>query len=326
MGGIVWSDFERDVDSEASWTVEHHGLGSPWSQFSLRRYGVGFGATGVSASVALPRLLRRRLQDWAVQGLGVHLGPNFISFGRQLESVSRSEAQLFYGVDIFFGDTCDRASWFWYCRASEWLLQLHKAVLEPLPTPPPMAPTAVQGARGPLAGDAGHRWPGRPRFLGDTAQARAAAEAAAAAEAEEALKAATLIGKSKAEEDPDVDELAQLNEIVDQQLSLFLSNADGHIGCLSLPVPRSQAEVTARLVEQWGLTCEVPLLWAGRDWTTEEDFMQLRETALNMPDLMLLGLETELCMTLTPDWTWEKYPRGYGDAALPGQQGEDSQQ
>lgn len=319
MGGIVWSEFLRDEEAEAAWVVEHHGLGSPWSQFALRRYGAGFGATGVSSTVALPRLLRRRLQDWGVQGCAVHLGRHFVSFGRQLESTSRSDApKLFYGTDIFFGDNSERASWFWYCRASEWLLQLHKAVLEPLPAPPSVAQTPLQVQH------QHQRWPGRPRFLGESNQARAAAEAAAAAEAEEARKAeeatkAGLAGIAKGWEE-DGDEISHLNEVVEQQLSLFLSNADGHIGCLSLPVPRGHTDVAARLVQEWGQTLEVPLLWAGRLWQTTEDFMHLRESALNMPDLLLLGMETDLAMTLTPDWTWEKYPRGYGDAVLMGQQ------
>merc|ERR1719401_386612 len=30
-----------------------------------------------------------------------------------------------------------------------------------------------------------------------------------------------------------------------------------------------------------------------------------------------VSLHCATATALTPDWTWEKYPRGYGDAALP---------
>lgn len=308
--GIGSSDFCRDEESEASWLVEHRGLGSPWSQFTLRRYGAGLAATGVSASVALPRLLRRRLQDWGVQGCGVRLGQNFVSFGRQLESLSRGDAELFYGIDIFFGDNTDRASWLWYCRAHEWLLQLHKAVLEPLPAPPPQ--TAPMTAE--------QRWPGRPRFLGEESTAATAAATVASdttsVGAEGCQTAKASAGQCHAGAEGDV-ESSSTTDTINHQLSLFLSNADGHVGLLCLPVPESRIDDAAIAVARWNDTCEVPLIWAGRHWKTAQDFSELRETALNMPDLLLLGLETELATALTPDWTWEKYPRGYGDAALP---------
>jgi len=102
---------------------------------------------------------------------------------------------------------------------------------------------------------------------------------------------------------------------VEHQLSLYLSNADGHVGYLCLPVPTHKVEIATAMVESWHQH-EVPLLWGGRSWATEEEFAELRETALNMPDLLLLGLETELAMALTPDWTWEKYPMGFGEVAL----------
>lgn len=59
------------------------------------------------------------------------------------------------------------------------------------------------------------------------------------------------------------------------------------------------------------------MTWSGRRWVTPEDFALLRETSLNMTDLFLMGLETEMAMALTPDWTWEKYPQGFGEVALP---------
>merc|ERR1712110_373643 len=93
-------------------------------------------------------------------------------------------------------------------------------------------------------------------------------------------------------------------------------NADGHAGLLCLPVPRNQVDAVALVVAQWNETCEVPLVWGGRTWSTVDDFQRLREASLNMPDLLMLGLETELAMALTPDSTWEKYPRGFGEQAL----------
>jgi len=69
------------------------------------------------------------------------------------------------------------------------------------------------------------------------------------------------------------------------------------------------------MVQHWGEHC-VPLTWSGRRWVTAEDFVFLRETSLNMTDLFLMGLETEVAMALTPDWTWEKYPQGFGEVAL----------
>mmetsp|Transcript_33182 Transcript_33182/g.91434 ORF Transcript_33182/g.91434 Transcript_33182/m.91434 type:complete len:359 (+) Transcript_33182:173-1249(+) len=305
--GIVSSDFSRNEHSEVSWVVEHGGLGSPWSQFALRRYGAGFTATGVATSIALPRLMRQRLQDWGVRGYAVHLGENFVSFGRQLESLSRGDAELFFGVDIFFGDNSERASWFWYCKSQEWLLQLHKAVLEPLPPAQPSSDpqTVIQ------------RWPGRPHFLGEEApqksqppapsQPTASSVAGAVPEGEAESAVATEVPASSGEPNGDS---------VDHQLCLYFSNADGHVGLLGLPVPHASVDATAAMVTHWSNTCEVPLYWAGRRWHTTEDFSRLRESALNLPDVLLLGLETELAMVLTPDWTWEKYPRGFGDATL----------
>eukprot|EP00928_Gymnodinium_smaydae_P054194 TRINITY_DN38012_c0_g1_i1.p1 TRINITY_DN38012_c0_g1~~TRINITY_DN38012_c0_g1_i1.p1 ORF type:complete len:434 (-),score=97.88 TRINITY_DN38012_c0_g1_i1:67-1236(-) len=364
--GVGCSDFSRDEDKESSWLVEHGGFGSPWSHFTLRRYGAGFAATGVSTSVALPRLLRRRLQDWNVKGCSVHLGEHSVSFGRQLESRTSTSrptpAELFYGVDIFFGDNSSRASWVWYCRPSEWLLQLHHAVLEPLPQPAPTTAATHVGGVG-----AGQRWPGRPRYLGEEpGQAGSAGPdsvpsssnvegqpqpdgvgGGGGASAEESAGAAAVpcVDGACAAEAGGGDDAAATSasnagklgegaldggacgteELISHQLSLFLSNADGHVGLLCLPVPHGRVDVTAAAVARWRGQCEVPLFWAGRRWRSSDDFRRLRESALNMPDLLLLGLETELAMALTPDWTWEKYPRGFGEAALPEADEEDAE-
>jgi len=342
--GIGTSEFDREALAQATWLVPHDSAVSPWAQFALHRYSNGFAATGVAASIALPRLLRRRLQDWAINGCVVHLGPDFVSYGRSYHSLSSSEAPLFYGVDVRFGDHA-RTSWLWYCRASEWLLQLHKAVLEPLPPLPASAGVStLPSADVQLAGD--RRWPGRPRYLyesdgpddtkgpscstGNGERAKAApADSAIPSENSSAgdhqrARHLSPEGAALPENSLGVDSQHATRHAaggvqnngganVEQQLTLFLSNADGHVGQLSLPVPNEQVAHAEAAMAMWRETVEVPLEWAGESWSTSEDFARLRETAFNMPDLLLLGLETELAMTLTPDWTWEKYPRGCGE-------------
>ena len=132
MGLTSSSAFDREASSGCSWRLSHDGVASSWSQFCLCRYGTGVATTGLAMTIALPHLLRSRLQDWRVDALSFHIGPAFVSFGRELLSTSGSEHRMFYGVDIFFGDHSS-LSMMWYCRASEWCLQLHKALLEPLP-------------------------------------------------------------------------------------------------------------------------------------------------------------------------------------------------
>lgn len=233
-----------------------------------------------------------------MRGCSVYLGRSFVSFGRELGSLSRADARLFYGIDIFFGEH-GRTSCLWYCRSTEWLLQLHKVQLDPLPPLPEAAAVNASGLPG-------HRWPGRPRYLGEGPNGTQASGGGAAADAGAAGGAAAPQGGS-----PDSPIAA------DHQLSLFFSNADGHVGLLGLPVPQSRMPAAAAAVASWAEHGEVPLTWGGRQWRTAEDFAELRETALNMPDLLLMGLETEVAMALTPDWTWEKYPRGFGEAAFP---------
>merc|ERR1712232_353791 len=103
----------------------------------------------------------------------------------------------------------------------------------------------------------------------------------------------------------------------EHQLSLFFSNADGHIGLLRLPMPASVLETTTAYLGDWAVY-EMPLIWGGQQWRTDDQFALLQDQTLNMPDLFLMGLETELAMTLTPDTTWEGYPQGCGDACRPG--------
>lgn len=333
MGGITSSDFNREELAKVSWLVQHGGVDSPWAQFCMRRYGTGFAATGVGMNVALPHLLRRRLQDWAIQGCTAHLGSDFVSFGRELGSLSRSDARLFHGVDIRFGDH-GRTSWIWYCSTHEWLLQLHKAVLEPLPALPEWV--QAQGTTSSIStvSQVGtRRWPGRPRYLGDpppgrpteamTEEEPAKVVTPAALEqlspGSSALPEVASTSQDAASTSPATEVSRQADptpDMVEHQLSLFLSNSDGHVGLLVLPVPVNRVSEATAAVAHWSEHCEVPLTWAGRRYRTEEDFAQLQQAALNMPDLFLLGLEAEVAMAMTPDWTWEKYPRGFGEAAV----------
>jgi len=342
--GVGSSEAQRDALALASWSIPHGGLSSPWTQYVLRRYGAGIAATGVSASIAVPGLLRLRLQDWAVSGLAVRLGPDFVAFGRALGSVSQNEASMFYGVDIHFGEHA-RSSWVWYCKSAQWLLVLHQAVLEEAPEPAvgdaALWDESLSGVSSSGLADVGgpsdRRWTGRPRYLYEdetpSAPIASAGEPRRAALGDggghSGVAAVPHRGEEWSEDPRALREgapspppptagpvSAAAAERRPLQLSLLLSNADGHIGLLSLPVPEEQAEAAAQACERWSRSCAVPLRWAGRQWSTNEDFQELRSSTLNMPDLLLLGLETDLAMVLTPDGTWEKYPLGFGEVAF----------
>mmetsp|Transcript_3217 Transcript_3217/g.7717 ORF Transcript_3217/g.7717 Transcript_3217/m.7717 type:complete len:379 (-) Transcript_3217:255-1391(-) len=318
MGGVVYTAQDQDaLTEEVSWTLPHGSLASPWSRYALRRYGSGFAPTGLAESVAVPRLLRLRTQDWLIHGFGVRLGPDFVSFGRELSSSSQTEARTFYGVDVYFGQH-SRSSWFWYCKSTEWLLLLHQVILEPIPEVPGVDPGSIGTlslqTAGSQGGAADMRWPGKPRYLTEetapsgskSRRQRATSSRDAQVVAQCATSAAGVAPQS-----PDS------GNQVDKQLSFLMSNADGHVGLLSLPVPRNKEDAAKEAIAQWSSLCVTPLRWGGDVYSTPEDFRQLREHALNMPDILLLGLEAEMAMVLTPDWTWEKYPRGFGEAAFP---------
>jgi len=315
--GVIFSEFDRVEHASVSWSLEHLDGHTQWSTWLLHRYGVGYSVTGVSSSAALPRLLRRRMQDWRVDAINFHLSSTYLSIGRHLRSISRETSSMFYGVDIRFGD--HSSGWF-YCKPSEWQLILHKALLEPLASQA-AAPTAAPAA----ASTQDRRFPGRAYYLGD--------EAPPAAVAAEVLRVAQQQGevkKKEAESDAAAGEgfagagsreaLAQSGadaiDLPSHQLSVFLGNADGHVGLLCLPILASQVDAVRAVTLGWSKELEVPCNWAGRLWRTAEDFMQLREQTVNLPDLVLLALEPDVAMSLTPDWTWEKYPRGYGEVAM----------
>lgn len=289
--GLVSSGFDRATKCECSWIASHDGFSSPWAHFAYRTYGDGFAATGVASSAALPRLLKRRMHDWGVVGFRVCVGPDFISYGRELESLSQPGTTLFHGVDIHFWSE-QTSSWFSHCHPREWTLRLHKAFLEPLGDLPAAA------AADPLM-SAGTRWPGQPRYLVDEvdkeAQHRCASD-------EQVLQ---------------TDPVNEPNpETIKQQLVVFLGNADDHIGMLCLPVPEAEIQTVQSVVDKWSHEYESPYVASSQRARTGSEFNALRATALNMPDLLLLGLEAEVAAALTPDWTWEKYPRGLGEVVL----------
>lgn len=313
--GLAASDLDRSSQANACWDLPLQGSHASWTQFTSRRYGSGIAATGVSQTVALPHLQRRRLQAWNVEGFSFYLGPDFVSFGRKLRSVGRADAGMFFGVDVCFGQH-SQYSRLWYNRSHEWLLRLHKAVLEPLPPAPNHSSSASSTSR----------WPGRPRYLNEEKDAatrgfdgrgdadgvanacagvRACASSAAAPCPDLSCQAESSCGSPSAPDE------------VEHQLLLYLGNADGQVGILNLPVPRSKVKAVSLSISVWRTSCEVPLRRGADCWRTAEEFASLRESSLNMMDLLLLGLETEIAMTLTPDHTWEKYPRGIGEPTFP---------
>lgn len=319
--GVSSSEFDRVGLSHATWLIPHaESLSSPLAQFALSRYGVGISATGVASNAAMPQLLRRRMQDWSVRGCSVHLGADFVSFGRELESISQSGARLFYGVDISFGEHSS-SSWLWYCRAQEWLLRLHKVVLEELPVAPTATPVAAT-----------HRWGGQPHWLGSSPpeglRGRTSAEGSDGGRAEDASRGEGQGGDGASSAEAQRSEavssqagdvashmVAEAACVVTHQIVLVLGNADGHPGLLVLPVPAEHRAAAEGVVARWA-QFESPLCWSDSHFRTAEDFQRLRETALIITDLYLLGLEPDLAMALTPDWTWEKYPRGLGEVAF----------
>eukprot|EP00913_Durusdinium_trenchii_P016805 g15795.t1 len=57
------SSLDRVAQSQVGWTLPHQTGSNAWTNYVMSRYGIGYSVTGVSASLALPRLLRRRMQD-----------------------------------------------------------------------------------------------------------------------------------------------------------------------------------------------------------------------------------------------------------------------
>lgn len=307
--GAASSDLDRAGQAQVLWTLPHHSGNNVWTNYVMSRYGMGYSVTGVSASLALPRLLRRRMQDWIVDNLAFYFVSNGLSFGRSLQSVSRAGSSMFYGVDIRFGS--HEPSWF-YCKPTEWLLQLHKAILEPFND-------------GQLENGADRRFPGRAYYIGDEAPPAAVAantrtvrevqKRSESAEGQREVERADAADEAKdASSHQDRSGSDQTSDTFTHQLCIFMGNADGHVGLLTLPIPANKVEEVESVVESWE-ELEAPCFRAGRQWTTAEEFLLLREEHVNLPDLLLLALEPDIAMSLTPDWTWEKYPRGYGEVA-----------
>lgn len=282
--GAAPSGVDRVAEAEVSWVVLEE---TRWTSFVERRYGRGLAATGIASTVAVPRLLRKRMQDWAVEGFSFWLAETWVSVGRELRSLSVASSTLFYGVDIHLGRHI-RSMWSWDGGAAEWLLRFHMAILEPVPHGSPGAPLFQQ------------KWPGRPRYLTEGEDGEPASSHSQASQSSQSSSSAAV---------------PSYGTDAEHVLSIFLSNAEGHIGQLTVPVPHEKVEAVRELSARWCELHAVPLTWAGRRWSTLEDFRSLRESSLNMPDLLLLILEPDLAGAMTPDWTWEKYPRGVGDIA-----------
>mmetsp|Transcript_52360 Transcript_52360/g.125032 ORF Transcript_52360/g.125032 Transcript_52360/m.125032 type:complete len:375 (-) Transcript_52360:174-1298(-) len=329
------SGFEREACSECAWNLSADGVTSEWSEFLVRHYSVEHEmASGLAMTIVLPQLLRSRLQDWMVTGVSVYLGQSSISFGRQLSSRSETDVKLFYGVDILFGDH-SAVSWIWYCRSTEWCLQLHKAMVEALPPPP----IEVSASSQPMTQE---RFPGRPHWLvdahdnvdqegefqkrvedkpmeGSFAIQEAAGDEENGPQADRGVPIESAM-PSLQEEEPECavasqDVTGAAQDRMPYQLTLILSNAEAHPGILSLPIPLGKEDEVRAVVQKWNENCEGPLTWAGRRFQTETDFQVMREVAVNLTDLLLLGLEPDLSSSLNPDWTWERYPRGVGEVA-----------
>mmetsp|Transcript_26542 Transcript_26542/g.63313 ORF Transcript_26542/g.63313 Transcript_26542/m.63313 type:complete len:312 (-) Transcript_26542:66-1001(-) len=298
--GAASSDFDRAHLAQVGWSLPHQGSSNAWSNYVVSRYGNGYSVTGIAASLALPRLLRKRLQDWRVDSFGFYFSKDFISFGRNLRSLSREGSNMFYGVDIRLGHHTN--SWF-CCKPTEWLLRLHKAILEPFSNIDASAQSLQD-----------RRFPGRAYYIGN--EPPPAAVAANRATGEAAKLAESSKGGDDKEEKSCESQDASAPTAFTHQLSVFLGNADGQIGLLTLPVPGNQVQALEGVLEAWeGL--EVPCSRAGQTWRSTEDFLRFREQTVNLQDLLLLVLEPEMAMSLTPDWTWEKYPRGCGEVAVP---------
>lgn len=298
IGASTSSESEK-----VGWLVRHDGYASPWAQFVLRRYGSGLAATGMALNSGLPWLLRQRIQDWDVCGIVVELGPTCISFGRSLGSHIGGDSSpgMTYCITIRFGEH-GSGGWLWYCKPREWLLQLHKVVLERVPASvPSQVPAEMEGAQLQGAPEGQPRWPGRGRHLFEEAD-ESNGQCVAPATGEVDTKVTSL--EQEQVTNPDQ---------VEHQLSMYFSNADGHIGLLCLPVLPSCKDKIEEVMPLWRHGCEVPFAWGTQMLTTAQDFARLHESAINMPDLLLFGLESDLASSLTPDWTWEKYPRGFGE-------------
>eukprot|EP00929_Paragymnodinium_shiwhaense_P077416 TRINITY_DN39865_c0_g1_i1.p1 TRINITY_DN39865_c0_g1~~TRINITY_DN39865_c0_g1_i1.p1 ORF type:complete len:341 (+),score=22.73 TRINITY_DN39865_c0_g1_i1:82-1104(+) len=332
--GVSASAFDRHEEALVSWLVDHTGAQSTWVDFVARCYdGGAMAVTGMADSMAIPLLARTRLGDWSVRGLNIILGANSVSIGRHLASISTAGGEQFYGVDVLFGANARHASWFWSCGAAEWILRLHYAALETWPENEAAAPRrrrivearASEPPPGTTVQEQSDPWKGRPRYIGEepTPPVRVDQKQAEEQSVETANTApAKQPEKLQTQADAPVGQVGESTpgssgaSDVTHQLSMILSNADGHAGYLALPVVSSAVDEVAGVISAWEERCCEPLSWGGRCLRTKDDFREFLDSALNMPDLLLLALEPELARVLTPDNTWEKYPAGFGEPAL----------
>ncbi|CAL1133163.1 unnamed protein product [Cladocopium goreaui] len=120
--GAASSDLDRAGQAQVLWTLPHHSGNNVWTNYVMSRYGMGYSVTGVSASLALPRLLRRRMQDgpaarydfeteicqpqtkqdWIVDNLAFYFVSNGLSFGMAPGFLPGSDCSW---VSWLFGDS-----------------------------------------------------------------------------------------------------------------------------------------------------------------------------------------------------------------------------
>lgn len=294
-------------ETDVQWEVLHDNYDSEWTRFMQHRYGTGMAATGLASNVVLPRLLRRRLQDWLVLNFSFRIGEQSVSYGRELNSMSQSDWCIFHGIDIFFGPST-LTSWTWYCKNTEWYLRLHRVVVETLDLPRPRKEPVT-----------GKRFPGAPHWIGaeppesvrkaleaEAATVDTASSCAANAASNESRDDAQPRGEAETLPDSDGD-------AVTLQMTMWFSNASGHPGMLCLPVTRKGEALAAEAAERLNREFSTPLRWAGMVCDTDGDYQALGTTAINITDLLLLGIEPDTAMALTPDSTWELYPQGRGE-------------
>ncbi|OLQ14201.1 hypothetical protein AK812_SmicGene1650 [Symbiodinium microadriaticum] len=158
-------------------------------------------------------------------------------------------------------------------------LQLHKAILEPLSDHLRDSAGRPQDAR----------FPGRAYFLGDEPPpaAVAANRAREAKMSERCATGETATAESgpketTAAEADDVRNSANSAAFFTHQLSVFLGNADGQIGLLTLPVPMDQVERLSEVLQIWEQESERPCYRGGQWWRSAQDFLQLREETVNL--------------------------------------------
>lgn len=310
MGQYIGCDFERQTVCECQWVVNYAGRGSDWERFVRQHYGGTVSDTGVSPGHALPQLLRRTMNSWNVSGLAVYLGRDFISFGPMLSSRRYPGLDNFYGTDILFTNSApfvlDART-----RSRIWQLRLHKAILDTEPPVVALSSTSSIGSQNSLSsvyrlGDGSPQEVTNETFLSETAMRPYSGSG-------------HRLGDDSAR--PTMEQSGNEANIV--ELQLFLSNSQGHPGCLRVPLTQAKIPEVQKVLDCWAVKWERPLTWAGNRFEAAEDFSRLHGQAFLCMDLLLLGMSPAAALMLTPDGTWEQYPLGRSKPLPPSDNGDD---